>query len=145
MSLVRLHILFVLLIAACGGSPKPQLKVLGIEQSERAYEGRQIKLFVEVVNYARRPMRLQTLQYTFGPSGQGAKGEVALARTVDAGSAVVVEVPILVDADLMAGDHLELRGQLITEQDDIVRAYPVQADVADTSDGAAATVEASAD
>jgi len=135
MSLVRLHVLGLALIATlaigCGASQRPQMKVIGIEQSESAYDGRQIKLFVEVVNYARRPMRLQRLQYTFGPSGSrdtSARGEVSLSRVVDAGSAVVVEVPILVSAELLLSHDLELRGHLITEQDQIVRSFPVQAD-----------------
>jgi len=128
MSLVRLHALALLAafaLAGCSSPQRPQLKVLGVEQSEHAYHGRQIKLFVEVVNYARRPMRLQRLQYVFSPSGS--RGEVALSRTVDAGSAVVVEVPIMVDPDLIGADH-ELRGELITEQDQIIHAYPVTVD-----------------
>src|SRR5688500_6246579 len=139
MSLVRLHVLSLVAVAAlavgCAGSQKPQLRVLGIEQSERAYDGRQLKLFVEVTNYAKRPMRLLRLQYVFGPSGTtdvSGRGEVALARTIEAGSAVVVEVPILVVPDLLAHGDLELRGNLITAQDEIVRSYPVRADVRDS-------------
>lgn len=127
------------LAMGCGGSQRPQMKVIGIEQSEHAYDGRQIKLFVEVVNYARRPMRLQKLQYTFGPSSSrstSARGEVSLSRTVEAGSAVVVEVPILVDPDLLSAGDLELRGQLITEQDQIVRSFPVTADADLSAPGA---------
>lgn len=138
MSLPRLHsLVFLLLVAfaaACATPQRPQLKVLGIEQSENAYEGRRIKLFVEVVNYARRPMKLQRLQYVFGPAGAPhgdvARGEVALARTIEAGSAIVVEVPILLADDVDANGQFELRGQLIAEQDEIVRAYPVTAAVA---------------
>lgn len=141
MSLVRLHVLALALAASlligCGGaSQRPQMKVIGIEQSETAYDGRQIKLFVEVVNYARRPMRLQRLQYTFGPSGSrdtSARGEVNLSRTVEAGSAVVVEVPIIVDPQLLNAGGLQLRGQLITEQDQIVRSFPVTAEADLTS------------
>jgi hypothetical protein len=125
-------LLIGLVLAACGSSPKPQLTVLGIEQSTKVHEGRRIKLFVEVVNHAKRPMRLQRLRYSFGPGGEAsARGEVNLSRTVEAGSAIVVEVPITVDtSDLSAGD-LELRGQLVTEQDQIVRTYSVSAEVAD--------------
>lgn len=135
MSPVRLHVLVLALLASlaigCGASQRPQMKVIGIEQSESAYDGRQIKLFVEVVNYARRPMRLQRLQYTFGPTGSrdtSAKGEVTLSRTVEAGSAVVVEVPILVDPQLLNAGGMELRGHLITESDRIVRSFPVKAE-----------------
>jgi hypothetical protein len=147
MSPVRLHLLVLALLASlaigCGASQRPQMKVIGIEQSESAYDGRQIKLFVEVVNYARRPMRLQRLQYTFGPAGSrdtSAKGEVALSRTIEAGSAVVVEVPILVDPQLLNAGGMELRGHLITESDHIVRSFPVKAEAdlaSPVSEGAA--------
>jgi hypothetical protein len=119
-------------LAACAGPKRPQLKVLGVEQSQRAYDGRQIKLFVEVTNYAKRPMHLQRLEYRFGPAGshtEQARGSVRLSRTIEAGSAVVVEVPIIVDPDLLTADNLELRGELITEQDQVFRAYPVKSDI----------------
>jgi hypothetical protein len=136
MSRLRLHTLALVamlgLAAGCPASQKPQLKVLGVEQSERAYDGRQIKLFVEVTNYANRPMRLDRLQYVFSPSGSddpSARGSVSLSRTVDAGSAVVVEVPIMVAAELLGAGDLDLRGELITEQDQVIKAYPVRAEV----------------
>lgn len=136
MSSLRLQLigLLVMLAVGCGGSQRPQLKVLGVEQSDQA---RGVKLFVEVTNYAKRPMHLQRLEYQFGPSGSHAeavRGHIALSRTVEAGSAVVVEVPIIVDADLLHADNLELRGELITEQDKILRAYPVKSQVADIPD-----------
>jgi hypothetical protein len=143
MSSLRLQLLGLLalvlamsILGACGSTQRPQLKVLGIEQTDRPASGREIKLFVEVTNYAKRPMHLQRLEYQFGPSGSHAdeaRGQVSLSRTVEAGSAVVVEVPILVDADLLDGHDLELRGQLITEQDQILRSYPVKSPVADAS------------
>jgi hypothetical protein len=138
MSLIRLQAVLLLLTMAvavgCGGGQRPQIKVLGIEQTDRPAAGREIKLFVEVTNYAKRPMHLERLEYQFGPSGSHtdeARGQISLSRTVEAGSAVVVEVPIVVDADLLMSDDLELRGQLITEQDQIMRAYPVKSPVSD--------------
>ena len=141
MSLVRLHVLALAALlfvsaAGCASAQRPQLKVLGVEQSGNQYDGRRIKLFVEVTNYAKRPMRLQRLQYVFGTDGSpGSKGEVSLSRTVEAGSAVVVEVPILVpllsDESRNDGIDMTLHGQLITEQDQIIRAYPVSAAVSD--------------
>src|SRR5205823_3894386 len=86
---------------------------------------RSIHLFVEVTNYAKRPMRLQRLDYAFGPSGEAdaAHGQVSLSRTVEAGSAVVVEVPIDITPEALGDSHdLELRGNLITEQDSVARA-----------------------
>jgi hypothetical protein len=125
----RLAVLFAFLLVACSSPQRPQLKVLGVEEGARGDDGHHIKLFVEVVNYAKRPMRLQRLQYEFGPEGaESSRGEVSLSRTVEAGSAIVVEVPILLGEEEEA-DGLTLRGQLITEQDQIIRAYPVSAQV----------------
>jgi hypothetical protein len=131
MSSLRLHVLVTiatLALAACGSAQRPQLKVLGVDHSERS-----IHLFVEVTNYAKRPMRLQRLDYAFGPSGAAdeAHGQVTLSRTIEAGSAVVVEVPIDVAPGAFGDAHLELRGNLIAEQDSVLRAYPVAAPVDD--------------
>ena len=132
MSSLRLHGLVTvaaLALAACGSAQRPQLKVLGVDHSDRS-----LHLFVEVTNYAKRPMRLQRLDYAFGPSGaaDAAHGQVALSRTVDAGSAVVVDVPIDLAPGALGDAHdLELRGNLITEQDSVLRAYPVAAPVDD--------------
>jgi hypothetical protein len=141
MSLVRLHALVLVASLAvsvgCASRQQTELKVLGVEQSERTHDGRRIKLFVEVTNNDRRPMRLERLRYVFGPSGTGEEvhGEVPLSRTVDGGSAIVVEVPILVESELLRGGDLRLRGQLITEQDQVIRAYPVRARVETATPG----------
>jgi hypothetical protein len=133
----RLAALFLILLAACTSAKRPQLKVLGVEEGGRGDDGHHIKLFVEVVNYAKRPMRLQRLQYEFGPEGASTgHGSVPLSRTVEAGSAIVVEVPILL-GDEQDADGLLLRGSLITEQGEIIRAYPVNAQVADDTAAAA--------
>ncbi len=126
-------------LAACGARPAPRLTVLGLEQSGEAYEGRRIKLFVEVVNDAKRPMRLQRLQYAFAAGGASGAGVVELGRTVDAGQAVVVEVPILLDDDteLPEGAGLTLEGRLFAEQDQIVHSFPVRAEVDATGTAAA--------
>jgi len=118
----RLALVSLIALAACSAPQRPQLKVLGVEEGARGDDGHHLKLFVEVVNYAKRPMRLQRLQYEFGPD----RGEVKLQRTVDPGSAIVVEVPILLDSE-QDTEGLTLRGNLITEQDAIIRAYPVSA------------------
>lgn len=134
MSSLRLHALAIcgaVALAACGASQRPQLKVLGVENNSRT-----INLYVEVTNNATRPMKLQRLDYAFGPSSDRgtdtAHGQVALSRTIEGGSAVVVEVPIDVDPDLMNDvSDLQLRGNLIAEQDSVLRAYPVTAAVDD--------------
>ena len=117
-------------LAACGASTQPQLKVLSVERSVRE-PTRTVVVFVEVVNRDVRPMHLQRLQYTFAAAGtrQGG-GEVALTRVVEPGAAVVVEVPVaLTGADWPAGEAGTLAGRLYCEQDQLVRSFPVTADV----------------
>ena len=118
------------LSAACGASTQPQLKVLSVERSVRE-PSRTVVVFVEVINRDARPMQLQRLQYTFAAAGAPqAAGEVALSRVVEPGAAVVVEVPVpLDDASWPAGEPATLDGRLYCEQDQLVRSFPVTADV----------------
>jgi hypothetical protein len=140
MSLNRLHVASLLFAAAativlagCPASHQAQLNVLSVEQ--RTTSNRDMVLYVEVVNHAKRPMRLQRLQYAFAPSGtqnQDTKLELELElnqRLVEAGSAVVVEVPLPV-ADAALGGTLTLAGKLWAEQDQILRSFAVTAEVA---------------
>jgi hypothetical protein len=118
-------------VAACGAATGPQLKVLGLEQQRRIEPRPQVVLYVEVVNPASRPMRLQKLQYTFAPTGATpSHGEVPLTRVIDAGAAVVVEVPVSYDrAEVEPGEPMILRGKLFAELDRIERTYSVSAEV----------------
>lgn len=118
-------------VAACGAATQPQLKVLSMERAGRE-PGRNMVLFVEVVNPASRPMRLQRLQYTFASAGvRQPGGEVQLTRVVEPGAAVVVEVPVSIAAEAWsAGQRLTLAGRLYAEQDELVRSFAVTADVA---------------
>jgi hypothetical protein len=117
--------------AGCATTSSPQFKVLGVEPQRRIEPDRSVVLFVEVVNRDSRPMRLQKLQYSFAAAGAvPAPGEVPLTRTIDAGAAVVVEVPVaLGSSDLASGETLTLRGKLYAELDRMVRTFPVSAEV----------------
>lgn len=114
-----------LLLAACGGAAAPQLKVIGVERAHR--DNRTGVILVEVVNRAPRAMRLERLQYTFGADAhREAHGDIALDRTVDAGGAVVVQVPVdLVGA--APGEKLQLHGELRAHQNDLQRTFPIEA------------------
>src|SRR5829696_9726181 len=114
MSLNRLHVASFLIaavatvsLAGCPASHQAQLNVLSVEKATTP--NRDMVVYVEVVNHAKRPMRLQRLQYTFAASGSHAKNtqlELELGQRLDeAGSAVVVEVPLPV-ADAALGDTL---------------------------------------
>jgi hypothetical protein len=136
MSFSRLHLTAALLIGAlalggpgCRASQQAQLNVLSVEKA--ATPDRDMVVYVEVVNRAKRPMRLQRLQYTFAAAGnQTTQAEIQLGRRlVEAGSAVVVEVPLPI-ADAAMGTTLTLAGKLWAEQDEIVRSFVVAAEVA---------------
>lgn len=135
MSRTSLHVAavaLVLAIAGCGAGRQPQLKVLSVERATTA--PRDLVLFVEVMNPAARPLELERLQYRFERSVHVAGvapviGEVLLSRTVDAGAAVVVEVPLPDDASLPRGEALLLAGRLFATQDQLRRSFDVRATV----------------
>lgn len=114
------------LAAACTPThPKsPTLRVIGLQQETLARE----VVYVQVTNPASRPMRLTKLQYRFAASGGTtvSEGELALAREVPAGAAVVVEVPIEL---AVLSEDLTLRGKLIAEQDHITKSFNVSAEI----------------
>ena len=124
---MHLHRLLGLVLAgslaasACHAPAPAQFHVVGVERAPA-----KAVLFVQVVNQARRPMRLQRLQYTFGAAGAvPSHGEVRLQREIAAGSAAVVEVPV----DLLEGTHgpLTLAGRLYATLDEIERSFEVSA------------------
>lgn len=129
-----LPVLFAAVAAiGCGATQKPQLKVLSVEATARP--AADMVLFVEVTNPAARPLELHRLQYSFAPSTHVAdvepvRGEVSLRRTVDAGAAVVVEVPLPIDGALPRGEDLLLAGRLYATQDRLERSFSVHARVA---------------
>jgi hypothetical protein len=136
MSLSRLHVAvaasLALVLAACGAGRQPQLTVLSVESA--AARTSDLVLFVEVVNPAGRPLELERLQYRFEPSAHVAgvepvRGEVKLARTVDAGAAIIVEVPLPIDDALPRGEELTLAGRLYATQDDLQRSFALHARV----------------
>lgn len=137
MSSHRLHVAAVLLAGSlfagagtgCRASQQAQLNVLSVEKASTP--DRDLVVYVEVVNRAKRPMRLQRLQYTFAAAGSATThGELQLGhRLVEAGSAVVVEVP-LPASDSGQGGTLTLAGRLWAEQDEILRSFKVAAEVA---------------
>jgi len=121
-----LRFAFAALIAAsvvgCHAAKSPELRVIGVEDARSSEV-----VYVQVTNPASHPMRLTKLEYRFAASGGTtvSEGEVALAREVPAGSAVVVEVPL----DAAPQESLTLRGKLTAEQDDIVKSFNVSAKI----------------
>jgi LEA14-like dessication related protein len=122
-SMIRLACLSVLfaLATGCHTGRTPELRVLGV------HEARDSHVFVQVRNPASRPMRLTRLQYTFASAAGTtvSKGDVALERDIPAGSTVVVEVPLEMDAT----EALHLEGRLTAELDQYVRTYTVEAQI----------------
>lgn len=136
MSSGRLHIVtfaLALAVSACVASGQPTLTVLSFEKSSRP-PARDMVLFVEVTNPAKRPLRLQRLQYSFQSSVKVAgvepvRGEVLLSRTVEAGAAIVVEVPLTLAEALPTGEEMTLAGRLYATQDQLQRSFAVSATI----------------
>ncbi|HEY0254840.1 MAG TPA: LEA type 2 family protein [Kofleriaceae bacterium] len=112
----------LLSLAACATtSSKPELRVLGTNNSAREV------VFVQVTNPASHAMKLTKLEYSFAADGATVStGEVLLQRDVPAGAAVVVEVPLDVDSS----KALTMEGTLTAESDQVVRTFPVEAQIA---------------
>ena len=124
MSSPRLHFAVLLALGACTASTAPQLKVLGVE---RAHHSDNAVVLLEVVNHAQHPMQLERLQYSFGAAGAAS---VDVDRTVDAGSSVIVQVPIdLGTTAIPPGKAVELDGELFAHENAIERTFQVRASV----------------
>jgi hypothetical protein len=118
-----------LLLVGCATTRSPQLRVLGVHE-----EPHHEVVFVQVTNPAGRTMRLTKLEYRFAAGGATvSEGELALAREVPAGEAIVVEVPLFApaapDATAAPVEPLTLRGKLTAVTDQIVRIFNVSASV----------------
>lgn len=114
------------LATGCRSGPSPELHVLGVQQ-----EPRHDVVFVQVTNPASHAMRLTRLEYTFKAAGQTVStGEVALARDVPAGEAVVVQIPLDCPPDRPPEKPMTLSGRLTAELDQIVQIFSVSARVA---------------
>lgn len=125
---LALLLLALPLAFGCATARSPELRVLGIQEARR----HEI-LFVQVTNPASRPMRLTKLEYRFAAgSATVSEGELALAREVPAGEAIVVEVPIEVSGTAGPREPLTLRGKLTAVTDQIVRIFNVSAEVSPT-------------
>jgi hypothetical protein len=117
--------LFAGLATGCRSGPSPELHVLGVQQ-----EPRHDVVFVQVTNPASHAMRLTRLEYAFKAAGQTVSaGEMALARDVPAGEAVVVQIPL----DSPRAQPMTLSGRLTAELDQIVQIFSVSAQVAPPS------------
>lgn len=125
MSSTRLHALVFLIAAGCTASTAPQMKILGVE---RAHHGSGSIVLLQVVNHAQRPMQLERLQYSFGAAQNG--GELSLDRTVEAGAAVIVQVPLdLGTTAIPPGQPLILDGELYAHENATERTFAVRASV----------------
>jgi LEA14-like dessication related protein len=114
------YLICIAVLAACHAQKSPELHVLG---------ARHEVVYVQVTNPANHPMRLDKLEYKFAADHgktMVAQGELPLdAREVPAGAAVVVEVPLDVDAS----KPMTLTGTLTAELDEIVRSFQVSAQI----------------
>lgn len=122
-----LVVAFLTIAAAAGGcaSGSPELRVLGVHA-----EPRRDVMFVQVTNPASRPMRLTKLEYTFAAgSTKLSAGEIALARDIPAGAAVVVEIPVELPGEGPPEKPMTLSGKLTAELNHIVEIFSVSAQI----------------
>jgi hypothetical protein len=125
MSRHLLCLLVGLAIAACNVGTSPQLQVLDVDKASADEV-----VFIQVTNPARQVMRLTKLVYTFAADGTTVStGELALARDVPAGSAVVVEIPLDAHAAAANAPRMTLEGELTARLDQIVRVFRVSAQI----------------
>jgi hypothetical protein len=119
--------------AGCHAGQSPQLHVLGVHE-----EPRHDVVFVQVTNPASRPMRLTRLEYRFAAAGETvSEGEMALAREVPAGAAIVVEIPL----DSPSEKPTTLSGKLTAELDQIIQIFSVSAQIAPAQSAPATDAE----
>src|SRR5262249_46841387 len=122
--------LVALAATGCRTAQSPELHVLGVHG-----EPRPDVVFVQVTNPASRAMRLTRLEYRFAAAGQTVSiGDMALARDVPAGAAIVVEIPLSPPSSA-SGQPMTLYGKLTAELDQIVQSFSVSAQIAPPSDG----------
>jgi len=108
-------------LVGCYSASSPEARVLGV------HDGAREVVFVQVTNPANHPLKLTKLEYSFAADGATVStGEMPLERDVPAGAAVVVEVPL--DAD--PSKAMTLQGKLTATLDEIVRTFPVEAQIA---------------
>lgn len=120
--------------SACGG-PSPSIKVLGLSQATSSgstqQSGKLLVMFVEVVNPTGDQIRLDRFEYRLrAESWFNTHGKIPLRRRVDAGSSVVVEIPVAIDrGKLDAKDQVPyvLTGQIWTREDQVERSWSVEA------------------
>src|SRR5690242_19107315 len=116
--------------AGCRTTQSPQLHVIGVHE-----EPRHDVVFVQVTNPVGRAMRLTRLEYRFAAAGQTVStGEMALARELPAGAAIVVEVPLDSPPAKPITQPMTLYGKLTAELDQIVQSFSVSAQIAPQMD-----------
>lgn len=133
-SVVRSAACLLLVVAAgatgCRTTQSPQLHVIGVHE-----EPRHDVVFVQVTNPAGRAMRLTRLEYRFAAAGHTVStGEMALARELPAGAAIVVEVPLDTPPAKPITQPMTLYGKLTAELDQIVQSFSVSAQIAPQMD-----------
>lgn len=122
--LVTMAIVMAATAAGCATSRGPELRLVGVNNRVPRHE----VFYLQVTNPANRPMRLTKLEYTFAAGSMKVyEGEIAFEREVPAGQAVVVEVPL--DHEVNAPEPTALRGKLTAVLDEIVRTFPVSAEI----------------
>lgn len=127
-SLLGAAALAVFLVATGCTSSAPRIKVLGVEQTQRAPR-QSLVVFVEVVNPTGRNLTLSRLEYRVrAQSWFETKGEVRLTRQIGAESSAVVEIPVPVERAAASEEKIPftLEGTLFARENQIERSWDVE-------------------
>ena len=120
------------MLGACGGA-SPQVNVIGVSSTEDrtpSSEDDDLVVFLEVLNRTGRELKLSRFEYDLrAPPWFEAAGAAPLARSIDADSSAVIEVPIpdgAAGGDLSGDDvAYELEGRLVALEDKTERSWAV--------------------
>jgi hypothetical protein len=119
--------------AGCATASVPQVKVLGVSQTQARPSSQEpaktLLVFLEVVNPSVRPLQLSRLEYRLAADDWfQAHGAVPLSRAIAADATVVVEVPVaLQTAGTVSAGSVDyvLEGTLFARDQQVERSWKV--------------------
>jgi hypothetical protein len=120
-------------VMACGGSPKPPVKVLAVTDAHQRDASPVLLVLLEVRNPTKRQVSVAGLDYQLEATPWfETRGSVTLTRSIGAGGSAVIEIPVKVDDDARPradGDEVPytLDGFLRVRSGSVESRWPVRA------------------
>ncbi len=85
-------------LAACGGAPKPPVRVIGVTNAHAWDASPVLLVFLEVRNPTGRTVNIKRLDYRMNAQPWfDASGFVPVSRSIIAGGSAIIEVPVRLD------------------------------------------------